>query len=138
MRAAYTAEIAAQWPDKQSRASCTAVAASALTEHLQLSSAQLLLCRCHPLDRYADWTTQQVKAAGTASVAVLYASAYGNTASLAQAISRGITKAGGALATHTCMHTRRLHTAGAARSAERACMGCLPALRLPPQFIFRM
>lgn len=29
-----------------------------------------------------------------AKVAVLYASAYGNTASLAQAISRGVTKAG--------------------------------------------
>jgi flavorubredoxin len=29
-------------------------------------------------------------------VAVLYASAYGNTAALAQAISRGITKAGAA------------------------------------------
>ena len=49
--------------------------------------------------RYADWTTQQVQAAGQSCVAVLYASAYGNTAGLAQAISRGITKAGGA---HTC------------------------------------
>jgi flavorubredoxin len=36
----------------------------------------------------------QIKAADTASVAVLYASAYGNTAALAQAISRGVTKAG--------------------------------------------
>jgi flavorubredoxin/flavin reductase (DIM6/NTAB) family NADH-FMN oxidoreductase RutF len=44
--------------------------------------------------RYGDWTAAQVKAAGDASVAVLYASAYGNTAALAQAISRGITKAG--------------------------------------------
>jgi hypothetical protein len=49
--------------------------------------------------RYADWTTQQAQAAGQSCVAVLYASAYGNTAGLAQAISRGITKAGGA---HTC------------------------------------
>jgi len=46
--------------------------------------------------RYAEWTTQQLKAAADATVAVLYASAYGNTASLAQAISHGITKAGGA------------------------------------------
>jgi flavorubredoxin len=36
----------------------------------------------------------QQRNAKTAKVAVLYASAYGNTASLAQAISRGITKAG--------------------------------------------
>lgn len=44
--------------------------------------------------RYGDWTAEQVKAAGAASVAVLYASAYGNTAALAQAISKGVTKAG--------------------------------------------
>ncbi|KAI3438441.1 hypothetical protein D9Q98_000871 [Chlorella vulgaris] len=44
--------------------------------------------------RYAEWTARQVEASGVAAVAVLYASAYGNTASLAQAISRGITKAG--------------------------------------------
>ena len=44
--------------------------------------------------RYSDWTAEQITAAGTASVAVLYASAYGNTAALAQAISRGIIKAG--------------------------------------------
>jgi flavorubredoxin len=44
--------------------------------------------------RYGDWTADQVAAASAASVAVLYASAYGNTAALAQALSRGITKAG--------------------------------------------
>ena len=33
-------------------------------------------------------------AAARATVVVLYASAYGNTAALAQALSRGITKAG--------------------------------------------
>ncbi|KAI7837260.1 hypothetical protein COHA_008874 [Chlorella ohadii] len=44
--------------------------------------------------RYADWTAAQVQAAESSCVAVLYASAYGNTASLAQAISHGITKAG--------------------------------------------
>lgn len=47
------------------------------------------------LRSYGAWTRQQLEAAATASVAVLYASAYGNTASLAQAISHGITKAGG-------------------------------------------
>lgn len=44
--------------------------------------------------RYGEWTAAQVQAAGRASVAVLYASAYGNTAGLAQAISRGVIKAG--------------------------------------------
>lgn len=49
-----------------------------------------------PLPRsYGAWTARQLEAAASASVAVLYASAYGNTASLAQAISHGITKAGG-------------------------------------------
>ena len=52
-------------------------------------------CLTELVGRYADWTAAQVEAAGQAAVAVLYASAYGNTASLAQAISRGITKAGG-------------------------------------------
>lgn len=40
------------------------------------------------------WIQEQLLNLQTAKVAVLYASAYGNTASLAQAISRGITKAG--------------------------------------------
>ncbi|CAL8463910.1 g3445 [Coccomyxa elongata] len=44
--------------------------------------------------QYRQWTSAQIAAAEQASVAVLYASAYGNTAALAQAISRGITKAG--------------------------------------------
>lgn len=37
---------------------------------------------------------EQIEHAKKGSVAVLYASAYGNTAGMAQAISRGITKAG--------------------------------------------
>lgn len=45
-----------------------------------------------PLHR--EWTDLQIKASETCNVAVMYASAYGNTASLAQAISRGVTKAG--------------------------------------------
>ena len=40
------------------------------------------------------WIEEQLNNLKTAKVAVMYASAYGNTASLAQAISRGITKAG--------------------------------------------
>lgn len=46
------------------------------------------------LREYRGWINEQIKASDTASVAVLYASAYGNTAALAQAISKGVTKAG--------------------------------------------
>ena len=42
---------------------------------------------------------EQIEHAKKGSVAVLYASAYGNTAGMAQAISRGITKAGIAVET---------------------------------------
>lgn len=41
----------------------------------------------------------QIAAAKTSNVVVMYASAYGNTASLAQAISRGIVKSGVAVNT---------------------------------------
>ena len=44
--------------------------------------------------KYKEWTEEQVRLLDSSSVVVLYASAYGNTAALAQAISRGITKAG--------------------------------------------
>jgi hypothetical protein len=43
---------------------------------------------------HREWTDKQIKSSETCNVAVMYASAYGNTASLAQAISRGVTKAG--------------------------------------------
>ncbi len=42
--------------------------------------------------RYHDWAAKQKKQSET--VALIYASAYGNTATIAQAIARGITKAG--------------------------------------------
>ncbi|MEL7223919.1 MAG: flavin reductase, partial [Cyanobacteria bacterium J06576_12] len=43
-------------------------------------------------DYYKQWAAKQKKQ--TESVALIYASAYGNTATIAQAIARGITKAG--------------------------------------------
>lgn len=46
------------------------------------------------LRSYQKWTTDQIENAKKGKIAVLYASAYGNTAGMAQAISRGITKAG--------------------------------------------
>ncbi|KAK9816862.1 hypothetical protein WJX72_006273 [[Myrmecia] bisecta] len=51
------------------------------------------------LGRYRDWVAEQIASAEQCRVAVLYASAYGNTAALAQAISRGVTKAGVAVET---------------------------------------
>ena len=76
---------------------CPAVLLLLLGRLLTLSLLRLAAVLLPPAAcRYAEWTTQQVEAAGQSCVAVLYASAYGNTAGLAQAISRGITKAGGA------------------------------------------
>ncbi|GIL62757.1 hypothetical protein Vafri_16932 [Volvox africanus] len=51
------------------------------------------------LQEYRKWVDEQIKAAATTCAAVFYASAYGNTAALAQAISRGITKGGVAVET---------------------------------------
>ncbi|MBW4617410.1 MAG: diflavin flavoprotein [Desmonostoc vinosum HA7617-LM4] len=49
---------------------------------------------------YREWSQQQTSADTT--VALIYASAYGNTATLAQAIARGITKAGVAVESINC------------------------------------
>ncbi|ABA21425.1 Flavin reductase-like, FMN-binding protein [Trichormus variabilis ATCC 29413] len=49
---------------------------------------------------YREWSQQQTSADLT--VALIYASAYGNTATLAQAIARGITKAGVAVESINC------------------------------------
>lgn len=55
---------------------------------LSFGSVRCALVACR------QWTVEQIEHAKKGSVAVLYASAYGNTAGMAQAISRGITKAG--------------------------------------------
>lgn len=49
---------------------------------------------------YRQWSEEQQKK--TSSVAILYASAYGNTATIGQAIARGITKAGVAVQVINC------------------------------------
>jgi len=49
---------------------------------------------------YRDWVQQQKSR--TSRVALIYASAYGNTATVAQAIARGITKAGVAVTSLNC------------------------------------
>lgn len=71
------------------------------TEGLLVTSA---LCPIHgPVVRstvtelvreYRMWTEERIKQVDEATIAVIYASAYGNTAALAQAISRGISRAG--------------------------------------------
>ncbi len=52
---------------------------------------------------YRQWLQQQ--ASSDLTVAMIYASAYGNTATLAQAIARGITKAGVAVESINCEFT---------------------------------
>ncbi|MEH2337901.1 diflavin flavoprotein [Nostoc sp.] len=52
---------------------------------------------------YREWSQQETSADLT--VALIYASAYGNTATLAQAIARGITKAGIAVESINCEFT---------------------------------
>lgn len=49
---------------------------------------------------YQEWVEQQKKKANT--VALIYASAYGNTATIAQAIARGLIKAGVAVTSLNC------------------------------------
>ena len=51
---------------------------------------------------YRQWVDAQVRSADDFSVAVIYASAYGNTSAMAQAIARGITKAGVAVEMLNC------------------------------------
>ncbi|GBG87344.1 hypothetical protein CBR_g45404 [Chara braunii] len=54
---------------------------------------------------YRQWTEEKVKQNKDVMIAVIYASAYGNTAALAQAISRGISKAGVGIETINCEFT---------------------------------
>uniref|UniRef100_A0A0C9RLY5 TSA: Wollemia nobilis Ref_Wollemi_Transcript_11734_2825 transcribed RNA sequence n=1 Tax=Wollemia nobilis TaxID=56998 RepID=A0A0C9RLY5_9CONI len=51
------------------------------------------------------WTKQRLNKTDEATIGVIYASAYGNTTALAQAISRGISKAGIGVETLNCEHS---------------------------------
>ena len=51
---------------------------------------------------YASWTKKQIAAASDLEIAVIYASAYGNTGAMAQAIARGISKTGIAAELFNC------------------------------------
>uniref|UniRef100_A0A0C9QSI8 TSA: Wollemia nobilis Ref_Wollemi_Transcript_11735_3005 transcribed RNA sequence n=1 Tax=Wollemia nobilis TaxID=56998 RepID=A0A0C9QSI8_9CONI len=54
---------------------------------------------------YNAWTKQRLNKTDEATIGVIYASAYGNTTALAQAISRGISKAGIGVETLNCEHS---------------------------------
>ena len=51
---------------------------------------------------YREWVNAQIAKADDFAIAVIYASAYGNTSAMAQAIARGITKAGVAVEMLNC------------------------------------
>ncbi|MEH2395412.1 MAG: diflavin flavoprotein [Nostoc sp.] len=70
---------------------------------------------------YREWSQQQTSADLT--VALIYASAYGNTATLAQAIARGITKAGVAVESINCEFTEPEEIRAAVEKADGFIMG---------------
>lgn len=70
---------------------------------------------------YREWSQQQTSADLT--VALIYASAYGNTATLAQAIARGITKAGVAVESINCEFTEPEEIRAAVEKADGFVIG---------------
>lgn len=70
---------------------------------------------------YREWSQQQTSADLT--VALIYASAYGNTATLAQAIARGVTKAGVAVESINCEFTEPEEIRAAVEKAGGFIMG---------------
>lgn len=67
---------------------------------------------------YKEWTAEKVKQAEEATIAVIFASAYGNTSAMAQAISRGILKAGVGCETVNCEQSS---SADVAALVKRSC-----------------
>ncbi|MFN6568008.1 diflavin flavoprotein [Dendronalium sp. ChiSLP03b] len=70
---------------------------------------------------YREWSQQQTSSDLT--VVLIYASAYGNTATLAQAIARGITKAGVAVESINCEFTDPEEIRAAVEKADGFVMG---------------
>ncbi|MEH2251453.1 diflavin flavoprotein [Nostoc sp.] len=70
---------------------------------------------------YREWSQQQTSADLT--IALIYASAYGNTATLAQAIARGITKAGVAVESINCEFTEPEEIRAAVEKADGFIIG---------------
>jgi flavorubredoxin/flavin reductase (DIM6/NTAB) family NADH-FMN oxidoreductase RutF len=72
---------------------------------------------------YREWVETQVKKADDFSVAVIYASAYGNTSAMAQAIARGITKAGVAVEMLNCELSTSEEVASLINKTDGFCLG---------------
>ena len=66
-----------------------------------------------------------------ASVALIFASAYGNTSALAQALARGATKAGVGVESINCEFASVDEARAALRYAAPACLSALAAVRRP-------
>jgi len=80
------------------------------------SVAELLRC-------YRAWAEAQLQRAEEAKAAVIYASAYGNTATLAEALCRGLTKAGVAVESVNCEHASVEEVEAALQGAQGLCIG---------------
>ena len=72
---------------------------------------------------YRVWVDAQVKSADDFSVAVIYASAYGNTSAMAQAIARGITKAGVAVEMLNCELSTNEEIEALIKKTDGFCIG---------------
>ena len=72
---------------------------------------------------YDEWTDKQLKQINNVSVAVIYASAYGNTSAMAQAIARGITKAGVGVEMVNCELTSADEIQELAKTVGGFCLG---------------
>ena len=72
---------------------------------------------------YLQWLETQAKRADQFAVAVIYASAYGNTSAMAQAIARGITKADVAVEMLNCELSTSQEVAEVMARTEGFCLG---------------
>jgi len=72
---------------------------------------------------YGAWVAAQVEKADGFAIAVIYASAYGNTSAMAQAIARGITKAGVAVEMLNCELSTGEEVAALIKKTDGFCLG---------------
>jgi len=103
-----------------SRTSSSPTAASAVAplHGPVVSSARNELAR-----EYREWIDLQIAKADDFAVAVIYASAYGNTSAMAQAIARGITKAGVAVEMLNCELSTSEDVANLIKKTDGFCLG---------------
>jgi flavorubredoxin len=72
---------------------------------------------------YREWVDLQIAKADDFAIAVIYASAYGNTSAMAQAIARGITKAGVAVEMLNCELSSAEEVAALIKKTSGFCLG---------------